>query len=342
MRVCRARVGELLAYAALGHAHLLDRAIEEAGVEPPEVSLTAKTVISALEIPVKWVVRKLADAQDRRQVEAMYDELMTTGTVVDNLPEDDRQVAELYAREVREPRDGARREQRRQRLTAPPLAQGQFPKVAKPDRLAKLPMAATANEPEQAAPERKPETAEPDNLARLHDRAQVRQEVKPEIEAEAKPQDNARDEPATRPPRYYLANHDEVEAAPSIGPKTAARLEAIGIKTVQDLLDADATESANKLAVRHIKPQTITDWQHQARLVCTIPDLRGGHAQLLVGAGLTSLETIAEADPGEAMAAVLKFAQSSDGQRVLRDSPPPELDKIRAWVERAQSVRAAA
>ena len=60
--VCKELVSDLIAYAALGHARLLDRAFSEAGVTPPEVSLTAETFVASLKIPLKWVLRKMEDA----------------------------------------------------------------------------------------------------------------------------------------------------------------------------------------------------------------------------------------------------------------------------------------
>ena len=44
--------------------------------------------------------QRIADAEERRQVERMYDELIATGTVEKTLPEDDRTVQDLHAAEV--------------------------------------------------------------------------------------------------------------------------------------------------------------------------------------------------------------------------------------------------
>ena len=50
-----------------------------------------------------------------------------------------------------------------------------------------------------------------------------------------------------------------------------------------------------RVGVRHITAERITSWQHQARLVCTIPWLRGTHAQILVGAGYYAPHSIVSA-----------------------------------------------
>ena len=144
-----------------------------------------------------------------------------------------------------------------------------------------------------------------------------------------------------RGPRTYLSMNDDVEAAPSIGPKTAARLYAIGIRTVADLIDADPFAAEESLGARHITADTIADWQDQAHLVMAIPDLRGTHAQILVGAGYRSIESIGAADPTGLSADVLKFASTSEGQRVLRDGDAPDLEVIKRWIDNAAAAIAA-
>ena len=83
--VCKDVISDLLAYAAVGHARLLDRAFKEPVSHRRMVKLTAETFIASLKIPAKWVTRKLEDAADRRQVEAMFDELAATGAVEENI-----------------------------------------------------------------------------------------------------------------------------------------------------------------------------------------------------------------------------------------------------------------
>ena len=92
-------------------------------------------------------------------------------------------------------------------------------------------------------------------------------------------------------PRLYLTAEQDVVDAPSIGPKTAARLNAVGIDTVDDLLKAHPIALAARLNDRHFTEETIAEWQDQARLVCAVPGLRGTGAQLLTGAGYRSLES---------------------------------------------------
>ena len=96
-RVSKRIVAEMIRYAYLSYAAVLDRAIEEANVHAPDVGLTAATLLAAVQIPAKVLARRIADAEERRTIERIYDELLTTGTVEENLSEDDRAVRVLHA-----------------------------------------------------------------------------------------------------------------------------------------------------------------------------------------------------------------------------------------------------
>ncbi|MEQ1672384.1 MAG: DUF4332 domain-containing protein, partial [Hyphomicrobium sp.] len=141
--------------------------------------------------------------------------------------------------------------------------------------------------------------------------------------------------------RTYLAATDPLEDAPSIGPKMAERFAVLGIHTVSDFLGHDPHDMAELLDDNRIDAEVLTDWQDQAQLVIEIPGLRGGGAQLLVGAGYRTTEAIAEADPVDLSASVLTFAISSEGKRVLRDGIPPDIEKIKDWVSSARLALAA-
>jgi Domain of unknown function (DUF4332) len=136
--------------------------------------------------------------------------------------------------------------------------------------------------------------------------------------------------------RFYLTPDDEIARAPSIGPRTAARIVTHGIVRVGDLLAADPRKLATKIAARHITPERVGSWQDQARLVCTIPWLRSTHAQILVGTGFNTVRKIQSAEPIVLCAAVRIFATTRDGQRVLRAGPPPDDARVFRWVAHAQ------
>jgi len=130
-----------------------------------------------------------------------------------------------------------------------------------------------------------------------------------------------------------LAPHDDVVDAPSIGPKTAARLRAIGIRTVTDLLEASPRHAEKALEQRWITDELFTSWQQQARLMCEVPGLRGIDAQLLVGVGITTTQDLVTADRASLHQLILEYAASSEGKRIVRSSRLPTRDQISRWAE---------
>lgn len=355
--VGRRIVAELLRFAALTFADVLARAFAEAKVAPPDVSLTGPMLIAAAGIPANMLLKKIADAQERQLVQAMYDELQTTGTVEINLPQDDRVVRSVHAAEVvaKRPILPATSKvfpfQPRQNTAA-----RRAPAVPVVDNVVALRPAL----PESAAPARVASSATADrvppplsHLAQAPSATSVPLIVaRPTVEPEAKPAASATPEadaptavptttPATGGVRCFLAIDHDVVDAPSIGPKTADRLYAHGVHKVGDLLQANPQALAAQLDVRHIDAQVIEDWQHQARMVCKVPGLRGTHAQLLVGAGYRTADEVAAADAEKLCAEVLVFATSAEGQRVLRNGDAPDIEKIKGWLQAARSAIAA-
>lgn len=370
--VGRRIVAELLRFATLTFADVLGRALEECGVRPPEISLTGPMLLAAAGIPANMIAKRIADAKDRRVVQAMYDELQATGTVDKSLPEDDRVVREAHAREVLakqpsvpavskvfpfKPRDA----------TAAPAAPRSKQKVdggnvvaLRPAERAAGTKVSTITEALDASPlppiapattktERPaspalqpaapplislvPEGARPSDAAGSETR--IPSALPPPRSLIAEIEQRVRD------PRFFLTSDQDVVEAPSIGPKTAERLYAHGIKTVRDLLKAEPGALATLLDARHIDAGTIADWQHQARLVCKVPGLRGTHAQLLVGAGYRTADALAQADADKVCADVLAYARSADGQRLLRNGEAPDMAKIKGWLSAARSTAAA-
>jgi Domain of unknown function (DUF4332) len=340
-RVARRLIAELIRYATLSFAAVLGRAIEESNSHAPDVSLTAATLIAVGQVPFKLIARRIADKEERRLVERMYDELLATGTVEKHLSEDDRTVRELHAQEVLAKR--------------PPQAQVSkvFPFKPREQVVTRVAQKRAASSPSgsnvvalrasqlPAGDEDRTDTvaasASPRPKAGLTERLERVTVAPPRAP-----------KPETRPatvlapePRYHLTLDSDVVDGPSIGPKTVERLAPHGIRTIRDLMRAEPVALAVLVDTRHITPEAIADWQDQARLVCTVPGLRGTHAQLLVGAGYRSGDAIAAADADKLCADVLAFAASKDGQRVLRNGDAPDLEKIKGWLEAAQSVKAA-
>ncbi|MGE0700455.1 MAG: DUF4332 domain-containing protein [Hyphomicrobiaceae bacterium] len=333
--VGRQLVSVLLVKAAASVARVLDRAVAEARVEPPEESLLGPVLRATLQLPKAFILKRLADAADRRQVEAMYDELMATGRVEMTLPEDDRAVRERHAAEV-----SARPPSRRlERVPVPPVSAwitqpmkariGPSATLAKPAMVAGTP----ARTADQAPPAPEPAPALDLVPAQVARAAPVVNAVSPVAAAAA-----AKVPPVATRPGARLELADDVERAPSIGRKTADRMLAVGVRTVAEFLAADPQSLAARLGHSGIDAPTLRLWQQQTRLVLEVPGINGTQARLLTGAGYLDARAVADADVGALCGAVLAFAASPAGQRVLRDQAVPEAARIAGWIDAAKAA----
>jgi hypothetical protein len=332
----RRLIAELIRYASASYAIVLARAIAEARVPPPQLPLTAATLLATLKVPYQLVVKRIADRAERRQIERSYDELSATGKVLHTLGEHERVVRDLYAEEVLAKRK------------PPPTASQVFAFRPRPRVVTHI---------ERTAPARRAAAAHDNVVAFAALRPPA---LKTPADGEQKPAPRPRAglslrleqvtaaAPRRRPPAAAqtaaparLSLDQDVVMGPSIGPKTATRLYPHGIKTVRDLIKADPTALSVLIGARHITPELISGWQDQARLVCTLPGLTGTSAQLLVGAGYASAQAIAAAEAEKLCTDVINFALTTTGQRLLRQAEMPDLDKIKGWQEAARSVEAA-
>ncbi len=139
--------------------------------------------------------------------------------------------------------------------------------------------------------------------------------------------------------KFYLERSSQVEAAPSIGPRTAARLSRVGIETVEDLLQCNAETTATLLDNRRITASIIEEWKCQAALVCTIPGLRGHDAQILVACGKSDADEIRDLSPENLYAIVQPFCETSEGTRIVRGGRKPDLKEVTDWINWSRQSR---
>lgn len=140
--------------------------------------------------------------------------------------------------------------------------------------------------------------------------------------------------------RFFLSRSSQVESAPSIGPRTAESLAGLGIRTVDDLLTISPERLAEQLHHRRITAHVVQQWQAQARLMCQVPELRGHDVQLLVACGITDPEDLARRKPAELLALVGPFADTREGERIIRNGRKPDLSEVTDWIGWATSARA--
>ena len=304
-KCARSFISALLIYASRGFASILDRAFAEADVAPPKVSLTVETFLAAIEIPIKWITNKIENEAERQAVQAIYDELRSTGEVEETLPQEQRTVRTLYNAEVRPKKNAERKKARKRKLAATDEERRTSHNIA----------------------DSKPTTRRPPQDQRSQATPNTPTKNRTDKQFEKKP---------------YLHTDDDLEKAPAIGAKTASQLaDKAGIRTVGEFLAANPDEIAKKLNRRFMTAKTIRNWQAAARLTTEIPGLRGTDAMLLTGAGFSTPESIAKADSAKLSATLLRFSLTPEGSRMLRSGKAPDLNKAKGWIAAAQKAKAA-
>ncbi|HYD86332.1 MAG TPA: DUF4332 domain-containing protein [Vitreimonas sp.] len=341
-------IAKLVGHAAVGFARILDRAFEEAAVKPPSVLGGLDAFFVALGAPIQSVLKLMDDAAARREVEAQYEEFRRTGKVRSTLGEDDKVVRALHAAEVlKTPLSSL--DAKWPRELGSKIGQG-APARGK-TKAAPKPKPAPALEEKQPAPV-KAEKSKPVKVIELDP---PKAEAPANDVAPAKAERAAKSEKAKEPalprelpvgaplakrekslPKPTLTERAPVVQAPSIGPKTAKRLEAVGVKTIADLLAMDADDGETKIDTRHISAQVIRDWQAQALLACTVPGLKSREAQALVACGVTTPEELIEMDATDLCDGVARWGLSDEGQRAWGASPAPSEDDVATWIARAR------
>ncbi|MGD9978972.1 MAG: DUF4332 domain-containing protein [Hyphomonadaceae bacterium] len=315
-------IAKLVGIAAVGFARVLDRAFEEAAVKPPRVEASLQTFFLTLEMPIQSLLKLMDNAAARREVEAQYEEYRRTGKVRATLGEDDKAVRELHAIEVLKTPISS--------LDAKwPREIGAMAGEGAPARRTKAKAAMPQARPHKTIELAPPQAPKPAPVAR----------IEPE-----RPPRASRELPAGAPlarkektlPRPSLSENAPVVQAPSIGPKTAKRLESVGVKTIADLLALNADEGEAKIDARHISAQVIRDWQAQALLACTVPGLKSREAQALVACGVHDANDLADMDAVELCDGVARWGLSEEGQRAWGNAPAPSEDDVATWIERAR------
>jgi hypothetical protein len=139
--------------------------------------------------------------------------------------------------------------------------------------------------------------------------------------------------------KFYLDLASPVVDAPTIGPKMAEKLESIRVKSIGDLLAAESGDVAHAMGEKGVTAATVEIWKSQSMLVCRIPNLRGQDAQLLVAAGYSTAESIAQASAETLVEAIARVASTKQGLRFLRGGNPPDRDRILSWIEWSKHSR---
>ena len=329
-------IAALVGHAVIGFSRILDRAFEEAAVKPPKTMPGLDAFFVAFDAPIQSVLKLMDDAASRKEVEAQYEEYRRTGTVRTTLGDDDKVVRELYAAEVMK--------------TPLSSLDAKWPREIGAKAGEGAPARGPTKTKAVGTPKPAPKPAPKPKPAPVPKAGPIAEAEPPEpvvaVAAPAPPRDIKvpRELPEGAPlakkekilPKFTLSGDAPVVNAPSIGPKTAKRLEAVGVRTVADLLQLDADRAEEQVDARHISAQVIRDWQSQALLACTVPGLKSREAQGLVACGVNDAATLATKDATELCEAVASWGLSEDGQRAWGSAPAPSVDDVATWIERAK------
>lgn len=363
----RETLAELIAYAIVGWSEILQRLFKESGVVPPEVSLSAESVLATIEVPVRWVTKKIADIAERKQIEAMFEEFEETGKVERTLPEDDRCIRDLVAEEINNrkqvddvaPNPFDEQEEITEEEIMEPVASiedttneafdhadsEQYEEETDVVEVTEIESDAVSRDEDEEEPDVMEETVELFTESEIDESPSVLMptEADEEYGVDEYDEDIEETEDACEleesPLRFFLELDADVVDAPSIGPKTAKRFYRIGINTVRQLLYCDVDDAAAKINMRHIPANTIIDWQDQARLVLCIPELRGHDAQILVACDYRTVNDVAHANHAQLTQAAVRFAKSKEGERIIRSGKLPDAKEVGDWINWANQSR---
>ncbi len=145
--------------------------------------------------------------------------------------------------------------------------------------------------------------------------------------------------PVVRPEarkRWVLTERSEIHEVPSIGTVTAARLRALGIDRVANLLDADPDSLAHSARLAGVDGEVVRAWQNECRLLCAMPQLRPFDARVLAGAGVRDALQLNEMEPARLLDRVEGFLATERGKQIMRSGSPHELSRLTAWVASAK------
>ncbi len=335
-------IAKILRLSIVSFSHVLDCAFAEAGVKPIKTGITAKSFLAGTKIPLRWITRKMADSKERKLVQAMYDELQDTGTVVDNLSADDHAIKNLYEAEVLSKRSyrakqkeahtlfaSSKSERRNYKRSTKGTRKRDNTKVFRPDKTNMKQLKVELNKvlpTDQVMPTDSVKGKPSEVITVLNNKTHLN-DVQKNSERTQRHNDRK-----PREKRYYLALNDAVADGPGVGDKTALRLAKLNIYTVADFIQANPEVVAKEISMRYVGETDIADWQHQANLMCHIAGLKAMHAKLLVASGVLNAEALASMNEDVVYSMLYTISLSEEGQKILRNKTLPSSNVVEDWI----------
>ena len=146
-------------------------------------------------------------------------------------------------------------------------------------------------------------------------------------------------EPPKEETRFWLAEDSSAAELPSIDGVTGRRLATLEIRTIIELIDADAESLAERLTRSQISVESFRRWQSEARLLATIPQLSARDAQLLAYIGIGDADELAAISVSELSGRIERIRSSDTAGRVRLDWDGLSTHRMSGWIERAGRAR---
>lgn len=121
-----------------------------------------------------------------------------------------------------------------------------------------------------------------------------------------------------------------------LGPRTAGRLQQVGVRTAEQLLDADVQAVATRLDDPRFSAATLADWQREAELRVTIPSLPADAARVLAALGVGNVDTLSRMTPTELLTDLDNVSQTEPRLAWLAKGPRPSVGEVNSWIQCAQ------
>lgn len=146
------------------------------------------------------------------------------------------------------------------------------------------------------------------------------------------------DKPADKPV-HYLTVDASLADFPVLGNDTAQVFASLGMRTVEDLLAADASDVARRLAHPAVTPEAVRLWQCHTSLMCFVPGVSLVDAQVLAACEISSPEALFTIDARMLADAVERFLATERGRRFAASRNRFTLERLALLQKHARRQR---
>lgn len=123
-----------------------------------------------------------------------------------------------------------------------------------------------------------------------------------------------------------------------ISSKNCRRLADAGVLTCDDLLRNDLWSLASRFGRPKFVADRLDACRRAIQLAASVDGLMPGDALVLVRIHRATVESLARQTPQHLRRDWMRFAQSSEGQKLVSSHRCPSLKRLKRWIANAQSV----